>query len=204
MNTRTINAIRDCTLRYAYKLMHIVHKNRLSGQFIKKRIKKKYLEYTNRLKPKAEGQLQLVRLVDDGDVAIIPIDFRCITAKMIEDKLGIQQASLPLNSSFFSPNLVASVLKNPTINFQFNDQGKTHAVCIKTEMNVDSDYGLGIKFNTSSYKEFNSRAKNRDIEDINSLMDTTHYAKVINLYLLIIIGMNLLQNQGLKVLLAPM
>jgi hypothetical protein len=183
MNPRTIDAIRDCALRYenndlqvAYELMQIAHINRPSGLFIEK----KYLNYKEqlesekkRLEPKTEGWLQLIKLVDNGDVAIIPIGFRCFTAKMIEKKLGIQQESFPFNSGFFSPNSVASVLKNPKINLQFNDQGKTHAVCIKTEMNVDSDYGLGIKFNSSSYEEINSRAKNRDVKGINSLLDST-------------------------------
>lgn len=155
MNHKTIDAIRYLVLKY------------------KKRVLKKYLQYIEELSPKSEEQFKLIKLVENGEAAIIPIGFRCFTANMIKNKLGITQTSLPFNSGFFSPDAVASVLENPQINLEFNDDGQTHTVCIKNELNTDPKYGFGIKFSTSTYEEIDSIVTSRYIDSINKYLDSS-------------------------------
>ncbi|MEL0630920.1 hypothetical protein [Psychromonas aquatilis] len=177
MNPKTIDLIRDLSVSYenkdlniAFDLMEIAYKARPSGPFIKK----KFLEYKKALENPApiEQHAKLKNLVESGEVAIIPIGLRCYTSKMIKNKLGIQQASLPFNSGFFSPDAVASVFENPHINLAFDNE-LTQTVCIKTERNMDTTYGLGVKFESSTYEHINSIAINKNVNSINKYLDST-------------------------------
>ncbi|CAA6823255.1 MAG: TPR domain protein, putative component of TonB system [uncultured Thiotrichaceae bacterium] len=120
-----------------------------------------------------EHTLELSALVNSGEIAIIPIGFRCHTFSMLKDKLGIDQARLPFDLGFFPPHAVASVLTRPKINLEFDDNGQSHAVCTMNESNIDPKYGLGIKFNTSTYDEINKIVVDRNIENINMYLDST-------------------------------
>lgn len=176
MKKKTIDAIRNLALEYesedlevAYELMSIAHKERPDGPFIKK----KFLKYQQLLNNNSEAKLKLSQSVADGDIAIIPIGFRCNTAEKITELLGVRQASLPFNSGFFSPKSIASVLSNPKIDLKHNDQGLTHRVCIKNENHRDNLNGLGIKFEISDYDHINSIATHPDLENINRYLDST-------------------------------
>jgi len=49
----------------------------------------------------------------------------------------------------------------------------SHTVCIKNENYTDSKFGLGIKFETSTYDEINNLAKSKTQKDINKYLDST-------------------------------
>lgn len=173
MSPRTINAIRDLALSYeekdiqvSYDLMQLAYENRPEGPFIKK----KYFFYKQRLDRSFED---LSKLVKSNKIAIIPIGFRCHTANIIKKMLGLSLPSYPFTSGFFSPDSVTSVLKNNKVNLRYNDDGKTHSVCMKTEGYEDSKYGRGIQFLKTSYNNINSLVKTKDQKNINTLLDTT-------------------------------
>ncbi len=176
MNKRTIDAIKDLALKYesedlevAYELMSIAHKERPNGPLIKK----KFLKYQQLLGENDGAKSKLHQAVVAGDIAIIPIGFRCHTAKKITELLGVRQASLPFDSGFFSPKSVASVLSNPKIELKYHDQGSTHRVCIKKAKYRDMLNGIGIKFEISDYDFINSMASHPEMENINNYLDST-------------------------------
>ncbi len=176
MNPKTINAIRDLALKYeqsdlkiAFELMSIAHSERPKGGFIKKKL----LEYQEQIDHVSAEQIQLKKLVEAGEVAIIPIGFRCFTAGSIRDKLGISQANLPFSSGFFSPSSVASLLSNPKVQLNYNDAGMTHRVCRKRGRNIDPKHGYGIKFESSTYDEINSITTDKDIDRLHEYIDSS-------------------------------
>lgn len=177
MKAKTIDAIRDLALRHeeedlqvAYELMSLAHRNRPKGLFIKNKL----AQYKKQLRFISPENLELKHLIDKGDLAIIPIGFRCFTAGKIKEKLNIEQASLPFDSGFFSPHSVASVLSDPNIQLAYNDEGLTHQVCVKTEEHTDSVHGFGIKFELSSYEKIDSIVTSRGVKGINKYLDTTY------------------------------
>lgn len=178
MQDKEINLIRnaalkleDTELKMAHDLMELAHKARPEGPFIKKKL----LEYKAALAANnvTESDLAFRKLVSDGDVAVIPIGFRCYTTRMIKKKLGIEQASLPFDSGFFSPYSVASVLKTPLINMSFEGEGKDHSVCMKNENHEDPLHGTGVKFQSSSYTELNSCLSGKTTPELNKYLDST-------------------------------
>lgn len=189
MNKKTVNILRDLALKYettdvqvAYELMSIVYNERPDGI----QIKHKFLKYQNQLRTTDTTKTKLTQrgitntiksklsqLVARKDIAIIPIGFRCKTARLITETLGVTQASLPFDSGFFSPKSIASVLSNPRINLKYNDQGLTHKVCIKKEGHNDAVHGRGIKFETSDYESINSKATHPEMDCINNYLDRT-------------------------------
>lgn len=174
MQAKTIQALRDLALQYektnlkvAYELMSIAHKESPGGKLIEAKVS----EYMARLglsKPNEE----LLALLNAGDVAVIPIGFRCFTKGMIEDKLGFTQASLPFDSGFFSPHSVANVFKNRKVSMSYHDT-QTHTVCKKFERVSEPNLGEGIRFETSTYEEINEIVKDKDISDIKNYLDST-------------------------------
>jgi hypothetical protein len=115
---------------------------------------------------------KLNKLMSSGQVAIIPVGFRCFTKGRLYLKLGIAQASLPFDNGFFTPHAVSEILRNQRIDLNFNDKS-SQTVCIKNELYTDSSFGLGIKFETSTYVEINDLAKSKDQKDINKYLDST-------------------------------
>jgi hypothetical protein len=180
LKNKDINLIRDAAIKLektdlemAHDLMAIAHRTRPGGPFIKKKL----LEYQERLEaldPEIIEKSKLRDLVSSGELVIIPIGFRCHTKGFIFNKLGVKpQASLPFDSGFFSPNAVASVLNYHKVELSFDGVGENHFVCVKTENNDDEQYGLGIKFETSTYEDINAVATSRNVPGINKYLDST-------------------------------
>ncbi len=169
----------DSNLQMAHDLMAIAYKARPEGPLIKKKINiyKEELE-----RPDQDARKKLKELVISGDIAIIPIGFRCYTNKFIVDKLGTRtQESLPFDSGFFSPHAVASVLQTPHIYMSIDGVDENHSVCIKTENYKNINYGLGIKFESSTYKHVNSIATSKNIPKINQYLDSTFGYYTLNI-----------------------
>lgn len=176
MKPKLIDAIRDLAVQYenkdkhgALELMTLALKHRPSGPFIKAKVE----EYRTQIQRNNRDAIRLTKMIKDGNVAIIPIGFRCHTAMAIKVKLGISQPSLPFNSGFFSPHSVARLLTEQKVDLNYHDNGATHTVCTKTESNIDSIHGRGIKFETKGYDYINDAAKSRDQENINHYLDST-------------------------------
>lgn len=163
--------LEDTDLQMARDLMALAHKARPQGPFIRKKLS----EYESKLAlvNRSSSAIELEKLIRSGDVAIIPIGFRCFTTRMIKKKLGIEQASLPFDSGFFSPYSVASILEHPLVNMSLEGEHKDHSVCIKNENNEDAKHGLGVKFNSSSYDEIDSIVTGKDTPEINKYLDST-------------------------------
>jgi hypothetical protein len=114
-------------------------------------------------------------MVKTGELAIIPIGFRCFTKSKMREILNISQASLPFDSGFFSPKSIASVIKYPKIDLNFNENYMdNHTVCKKYENYNDKRLGKGIKFQKSTYDEINSIVIGKDNQDMNKYLDTTY------------------------------
>lgn len=177
MKPKTVDAIKDLATQYenkdlevAFELMRLAYEERPNGPWIKK----KYLQYQQHLNKIHEDQLKFRELLSNANAAIIPIGFRCFTTEMISEKLGVKkQMSLPFDSGFFPPHAVASVLANPKISMEFDDQGETHSICVKNEANKDANWGIGIKFTSSTYKHINSVAVKKDMPKINNYLDSS-------------------------------
>jgi hypothetical protein len=170
----TIDAVRDLSMQFestnyeiAQELMFLAHLARPHGTLIKEKL----IKYNEELNSRAEVQLK--KLISSGELAIIPVGFRCGTKIDLYKRLSIGQQSLPFDSGFFPPAAVASVIKSPVINLRYPDDGLTHQVCLKYEGHMDSVMGLGIKFQKSTYKEINTLVVNKDMEGINKYLDTT-------------------------------
>ena len=153
LSSNTINFLRDRALsvekrnpKVAYELMLLSHHARPEGKFIKRNLK--------RLEEKLRCINTLNTMVGSGELAIIPIGFRCHTKLELEEKFHIQQPSLPFDSGFFPAESIMSVLNNPTINLDFYLKD-SHKVCIKSENAVNKFYGKGVHFKASSYAEIN-------------------------------------------------
>ncbi len=178
MNNKTIKALKDLALEYeknddievAYDLMRLARQARPEALFLKQ----KCISYRKELVNRNPHTIKLRRLVESGEIAIIPIGFRCHTAKVFSKKAGVELPSLPFSSGFFPPESLVSVFQNPKVDLQFDDQGKSHAVAIKTEGYEDAEYGLGIKFESSDYQAINSLASSPEIEEINKYLDSTY------------------------------
>lgn len=154
--------------------MKIAHENRPNGPLIKR----KYDSYKSIVYSSAATEL--ANLIEKKKIAIIPIGFRCHTALSIKEKLHLSLQSFPFTSGFFSPHSVLSVLKNNTIEMNFDDGGKTHSVSTKIEGYQDKIYGRGINFQTRSYDYINSHAKSKAQKNINTLLDSTFAYYTLN------------------------
>jgi len=174
MNPETINAIRNLAvtfeksnLQVAYELMSIAHNERPDGLFIEKKI----LEYKQKLEAPI-GNEKLLSLLGSGEIAIIPIGFRCHTKMILKDTLGFSQASLPFDSGFFSPYFVASIFESPRVELSYTDKS-THTVCKKYENYSEELKGKGIKFESSSYQEIDDIVSSKNMPKINQYLDST-------------------------------
>lgn len=137
------------------------------------RIIKKIINNPDLQSPKQIFNLyRLNKLMNSGQVAIIPVGFRCFTKGRLYSKLGIVQASLPFDNGFFTPHAVSEILRNQRIDLNFNDKS-SQTVCIKNERYLDNKFGIGIKFETSTYDSINDLAKSKNQKDINKYLDST-------------------------------
>lgn len=112
---------------------------------------------------------RLRTLLRAGQVAIIPVGFRCHTKAALYLKLGISQPSLPFDCGFFPPNSVSKILRTQRVNLDYD----SHAVCIKHENYTDRERVLGIRFESSSYSEIDSLAISTEQPDLNQYLDST-------------------------------
>jgi hypothetical protein len=178
MRAKTIDVIRDLAVSYqdkdldiAIELMNIAVVERPEGRFINKMLSKwKDLKLDNfSMTADAERFNQLVAI---GQIAVIPIGFRCYTTQKLKKEMGLNQASLPFDSGFFPPSSVLSIFVNPKVEMDYSDPN-SHAVCVKIEKSNSKTYGLGITFESSSYDEINSIVTNRTIPKMNKYLDST-------------------------------
>ncbi|MEA2016940.1 MAG: hypothetical protein U9N59_00710 [Campylobacterota bacterium] len=157
------------TIQDAHYLMGLAHKVRPGGPVIKAK-----LDNYNKLLGKDTYIKKIKKMIGNGEIAIIPIGFRCFTKQEIEKKIGLSQESLPFDSGFFSIESIVSILKNPKISISYPDNGVTHTVCKKYENYLHPQYGKCIKFIKSSYEEIDSLASSREQEDINNYLDSSY------------------------------
>lgn len=175
LSGKAIDALRDAAISFeekdfsvALELMNIAHQMRPSGPGIIKKIR----EYKQELEL-VDSENRLSALVSSGEIAIIPIGFRCHTKIKIKNKFKIDQSSLPFDSGFFPPSSIMNVLSCPEVNLSLNEDKINHYVCIKNEPFVIGEK-KGIKFTTSSYQEINSLAISPKSPDINKYLDSTY------------------------------
>lgn len=155
-------------IEMAYKLMSIAYKAKPDGRHIKQKIN----QYKRSLRSRySDEKSKINSLVNNREICIIPIGFRCFTKKWIHDNLGVKQPSLPFDSGFFSPFSVASLLRNPTVSM--NMSSETHNVCIKTSVYHDDKHGSGIAFESSDYETINNIVKEPTTPKINKYLDST-------------------------------
>ncbi|MGR5342249.1 hypothetical protein ACPV50_20240 [Vibrio astriarenae] len=157
-------------LELSHELMKLAYKNRPHGRVIAKKLN----EYSNILGGEstlaAAGRLQ--NLVSLGEVVIVPVGFRCFTSTQIKNRLGITQKTYPFDYGFFSPQSIASVIKNPIVKLTINGFGQDHSVCIKDERYYSKNLGKGIEFSTSSYEDIDRMVLNEE-GDVNCYLDST-------------------------------
>jgi hypothetical protein len=93
LQPKAIDAIRDLAIKFeqddldvAQSLMSIAHEARPDGEFIKFKLS----EYNRKISEDvAKSESELKKLISSGEVAIIPIGFRCHTKMNISDSLGV-------------------------------------------------------------------------------------------------------------------
>ena len=130
----SVDKIRDLALELekdgdiiaAYRLMKIAHKARSNGSLIKKKID----DYEVVLAKEYMARRKIIKDLESGDLAVIPIGFRCFTKIKLRELYGIDQATLPFDNGFFSPHSIASVFNSPVININYADQD-SYALCKK-------------------------------------------------------------------------
>lgn len=173
LNNNTVNAIRDLAtsiqnkdLLTAIDLLKIAHEARPKGSYIKKKL----LECENIL---ANNKKKVQSLIDEQELLIVPVGFRCYTKMNIKSNLGIQLESYPFDSGFFPPSSVISLLSNPEVNLSMEDS-ESHTVCRKIEYFQHPRHGRGIVFETSNYSEINVTVENVDKKKLNQFLDSTY------------------------------
>lgn len=177
LKPKTVDALRDLAVKIekndletAQELMLLAYTARPTGTFIKAKLD----EYIKKSALSQEDEIKLKQMVESGEIAIIPIGFRCFAKQAIQKLFGVVQESLVFDSGFFPPSSVASVLRNPTIRLKYSsDYNDSHAVCIKYENYNDPISGKGIKFQKSTYHEINSLSTGKEIDNINMYLDST-------------------------------
>tara|TARA_B100000886_G_C20405598_1_gene484603 strand:+ start:861 stop:1331 length:471 start_codon:yes stop_codon:yes gene_type:complete len=154
MKSISIKQIRDLAINLededifdAYNLMKMAYEANENAPLIKK----KYLEYQRRVEFN-NLKRELGLLNKKGEVAIVPIGFRCFTKRLVQNRLEISQPSLPFDNGFFPPHSVESILKNPRVSINFSDKS-SFQICKKYEKYNHPKYGNCIKFNLSSKEE---------------------------------------------------
>ncbi len=156
-----------------FELKNFLKKLLPAGIFIFSKVIKKSNKNKNLRPPKQLFSLyRLTKLMISGQVAIIPVGFRCYTKGKLYSKLGISQASLPFDNGFFTPHSVGEILRKQHIELKFNDKS-SQTVCIKNERYPDRKRGLGIKFETSTYDEINNLVKSENQKDLNKYLDSS-------------------------------
>lgn len=100
LKRRTIDTIRDVAIQLekedletAQELMLIAYLSRPNGPLIKSKLDR----YSEALSAKAE----LKRMLDSGELAIVPVGFRCHTKNKLFEALDFSQKSLPFDNGFF-------------------------------------------------------------------------------------------------------
>ena len=96
----------------------------------------------------------------------IPCGFRCFTQVRMKHKFGIQQASLPFDSGFFSGSSIIKFMESDKFEINLNNTNP----CIKTE-NYIKDNKKGVKFKEVDYNLINQFIKKNRYDD--SYLDTT-------------------------------
>ena len=163
----SIKSIRDLAISLekkdilaAFKLMELAQESNQNGTFVEKKIK----QYKN--------IIEINKIHKTGELAIIPVGFRCHTKMLLKRRYQISQPTLPFDNGFFPPESVVSILRNPRISLNFNDKS-TFAICKKFERFEHPIYGRGIKFCPSSKAEIDNIISTKYESDIKKYRDQT-------------------------------
>ena len=153
----------------AYSLMKMVYEANQNAPLIRK----KFLEYQRRVEFN-NLKRELGLLNKKGEVAIVPVGFRCFTKRLVQNRLEISQPSLPFDNGFFPPHSVESILKNPKVSIKFSDK-KSFQICKKYEKYNHPKYGYCIKFNLSSKEEIDLVLSNLKINKLGDFKKVENY-----------------------------
>ena len=170
LSPRTFNTLRNMAIELelndittARQLIRLAYSVRPDDPSIK--------QLCDRIFNPSKSDLKLKKMLASGELAIIPIGFRCHTKMVLRDHFSWVQATLPFDNGFFPPISVANVIKEKKVNLNFDDVNLNHTVCVKDENHHDLVHGKGIKFKKSTYEEIDTYVINRDMDGINQYLD---------------------------------
>lgn len=182
---QTLNAIKILAqaMRYetngdfeaAYQAMKAANILRPNNAFIQGKV----ATYQNTIQKIANLKQQL----NTGELAIVPIGFRCFTKATLEAALSFNQPSLPFDFGFFPPQSLISILKCGDMNFSTTPSGQLrHEICRKLDNYLCAVKGAGIHFETSTYQEVNRQvAEDQPTNKVNQWLDNTMAYYTLNL-----------------------
>lgn len=131
----------------------------------------KYLKlYKSDINKNETKKLKLKYEFHQGNITIIPAGFRCYTKKIIKNRLGVTQESLPFDSGFFPISSILKVIDNKVNNNKEINLIDNHKVCLKEENYIINGME-NIKFTQSSYDEIHKLIKTHGFK--NKYLDKT-------------------------------
>jgi len=171
----SINLIKNLAIKLeatdmaaAHALMEMAHSARPNGLYIKQKLH----QYMQAIQAQKDHIQNLATLQRTGELAIIPIGFRCFTAKHLKHNVGISQQTLPFDVGFFPPASVASILTCPQVSLCLQISG-SFDICQKHENHNHPIHGNGIKFCRSSKEEVDKAVARKSKDKLNQYLDRT-------------------------------
>jgi len=175
LKPKSIDSIRDLAVQLettdieaAHALMVMAHAARPSGTFIEQKLR----QYKQEIETKKNHISTLLALQRIGAAAIIPIGFRCFTAKYLRRRIGLSQNTHPFDVGFFPPTSVASILEFPQVSLCVQ-QRSSFDICQKYENHKHPTHGNGIMFCRSSKEEIDLEVSDKSKGEINQYLDAT-------------------------------
>lgn len=156
-------------LETARELMGMAHVARPNGPLIKRKLE----EYNERSTQTCPIKVKMEEMLNSGELVVVPAGFRCYTKQRLHKTIGLKQESFPFDVGFYSPQSLASLLKDPHVNLQNDEAQINHAVCMKYENFKHPKRGLGIRFVKSSYEEIDSFTKFKGGPKMNQYLDSS-------------------------------
>ncbi|MDL2191266.1 hypothetical protein QQF40_07655 [Cobetia sp. LC6] len=157
-------------INLSLQLMEMALSERPTGKVIKAKLLKYYEIVKDR-----NNKLEVIsKRVSNGELAIIPIGFRCYTKKIL-GKNSILQASLPFDNGFFPSSSVASIIINGEVDLVNCGVSSKHGhdVCIKKENLIDGFSKKYIHFRRSDYHDIDEFVSSSKKNDLNNFLDST-------------------------------
>lgn len=175
LKPKSVDAIRDLAVQLettdiaaAHALMEMAHSGRPNGLYIEQKLH----QYKQAIEAEKSHIHNLATMHRTGAAAIIPIGFRCSTAKFLRRRIGISQHTNPFDVGFFPPASAASLLTLPKVSLCHQDKG-SFDVCQKHENHNHPIHGNGIKFCRSSKEEIDAAVSSKEQNNINQYLDST-------------------------------